>query len=71
MSTTRYRIYQMLTDKIPCGFTTVEVRSIGYKYVWLRQYRTGKYGLKPKRYRKIERDLWDKFTQNQYFEKLS
>ena len=66
-----FRIYQMITDKIPCGFTTVEVRSIGYKHVWLREYRSGKYGLKPKQFKKIDRQLWDSLAESKYFEEVT
>lgn len=47
-----FEIYQTLTDKIPDGFSVVEVRSIGYKHVWLRRNWTGKYGGKPKQFKR-------------------
>tara|TARA_R100000426_G_scaffold85938_1_gene66486 strand:- start:1629 stop:1859 length:231 start_codon:yes stop_codon:yes gene_type:complete len=66
-----FRVYQMETDKIPCGFTTIEVRSIGHKYVWLRQYRSGAYGLKPKQFKKIDRQLWNSLAESKYFKEVT
>ena len=66
-----FEIYQTLTDKIPDGFSVVEVRSIGYKHVWLRRNWTGKYGGKPKQFKKIDRQLWDRIAENKYFKEVT
>ena len=67
-----FSIYQMITDKIPCGFTWIEVRSIGYKYVYVRPFYYGnKYGSKPKQFKKIKRSIWDQIASNSHFKEIT
>tara|TARA_R100001591_G_scaffold19860_1_gene27795 strand:- start:621 stop:902 length:282 start_codon:yes stop_codon:yes gene_type:complete len=67
-----FSIYQMITDKIPCGFTWVEVRSIGYKYVYVRPFYHGnRYGAKPKQFKKIKRSIWDSIASNRHFKEIT
>ena len=67
-----FSIYQMITDKIPCGFTWIEVRSIGYKYVYVRPFYYGnKYGSKPKKFKKIKRSIWDRIASNSHFKEIT
>ena len=62
----------MITDKIPCGFQTVEVRSIGYKFVWVRPYYHGsKYGGKPKQFKKLKRSVWNQMSKSKYFKEIT
>ena len=66
-----FKIYQMITDKIPCGFQTVEVRSIGYKYVYVRPFYYGDtYGAKPKQFKKVARSIWDRISSNKHFQEV-
>jgi hypothetical protein len=60
----KFRIYNFLIWKWPGGNMTVDVRSIGHKWVYLRR-------LGRKRFTKITRSEWDQLSQNKAFEEVT
>ena len=59
----KYTIYNDVIFKWRSGRMTVEVRSIGHKWVWLKLPNR-------KQFTKISRAEWDQLAQNQYFKEV-